>query len=69
MVQDPKDYAWSSYAFYAYGRASELLTVNPLFETLGKTDEERQQAYREYLITPRSYEAIVDRFFEERVLV
>lgn len=69
MVENLRDYPWSSYAFYGHGEVQDLLTPNPLYETMGATEKERQQAYREYLETPRPYERVVDRFFDERILI
>jgi hypothetical protein len=33
------------------------------------TEKERQRHYRDYVQTLRPYESIVDRYFEERVLL
>ncbi|PIQ82325.1 MAG: transposase, partial [Candidatus Omnitrophica bacterium CG11_big_fil_rev_8_21_14_0_20_64_10] len=43
----PDDATWSSYAYYAYGCDDPLITTAPSYETLGKTSEERQRAYRD----------------------
>lgn len=69
MVRGPGDYRWSSYSFYAFGKADEIVTSDPLYETLGLAKEDRQKSYREYVEPPRPYEIILDRYFEERVLV
>jgi len=45
-VPHPKDYRWSSYHFYAYGKIDPLLTPAPPYLAMGNTDQERQQAYR-----------------------
>jgi putative transposase len=47
MVDDPADYTWSSYQCNALGRQSELLTPHSLYQGLGKSNAERQSAYRE----------------------
>ncbi len=49
MVDHPRDYEYSSYAFYAEGRPDPLLTAPPSYLELGDTAEERQQVYREYV--------------------
>ncbi len=49
MVSHPSKYKWSSYHFYAFGKAvhqSEHFTPPPAYLALGKTAEERQKMYR-----------------------
>jgi len=48
MVKNPKDYLWSSYNAYAYGKKNELIDTDPLYQELGKTESERQSSYRKY---------------------
>lgn len=69
IVKRPADYRWSSYRPYAMGIEDLLLTFDPCYLALGLTEKERQSQYREYVETPRAYETIIDRYFEERVLV
>ena len=45
-VSHPKDYRWSSYHFYAYGKKDPLLTPAPSYLGMGSNDQERQRAYR-----------------------
>jgi len=47
MVKHPRDYPWSSYSFYAYGKANPLIDPPESYLSLGKTPEERQKRYRE----------------------
>jgi REP-associated tyrosine transposase len=47
MVKHPSEYPWSSYACNALGKAEELVTPHAEYRRLGKTDEERQAAYRQ----------------------
>lgn len=47
MVAYPGDYAWSSYRCHAFGVSDKLIATHEQYERLGRTDEERQQAYRE----------------------
>lgn len=42
----PEESSWSSYAYYAYGQADTLITPAPSYIALGRTDKERQTAYR-----------------------
>ena len=47
LVQDPKNYPWSSYRAYAEGDDNLVLAPHPLYEVLGATPSEHQQQYRE----------------------
>jgi putative transposase len=47
MVAHPAQYRWSSYRFHAEGIPDKLLTTHEQYERLGRTADERQQAYRE----------------------
>ena len=46
MVVRPQDYRWNSYHPNGLGKASPLLTRQGEYRRLGKTDEERREAYR-----------------------
>lgn len=46
-VGHPKDYKWSSYHYYAYGKEDPLITPAPSYLALGDTQESRQRAYCE----------------------
>lgn len=37
MVKDPSLYYWSSYNFYAKGKADDIITTNPLYKEMGKS--------------------------------
>jgi putative transposase len=47
MVTLPEEYVWSSYSVNALGKDSSLLTPHSEYLRLGKTTEERRQAYCE----------------------
>jgi putative transposase len=47
MVAHPSGYLWSSYAYNALGQPNALVTPQIEYLRLGKTDEERQAAYRQ----------------------
>ena len=51
MVIHPGDHRWSSYRFHAHGAPDKLLSTHEQYERLGRTAEERQQAYRELFRT------------------
>jgi putative transposase len=46
MVDAPEQYPWSSYRTHAYGERCDWLTPHWLYMSLGRTDAERQAAYR-----------------------
>lgn len=46
MVAHPRDYPWSSYRWHAEGKSNELVTDHALYLALGRSDAERQAAYR-----------------------
>jgi putative transposase len=49
MVDDPKDYKWSSYRWYAYGADNLVLDKQPAYQGLGRNAGERQQKYRGFV--------------------
>ena len=61
MVKDLKDYPWSSYLAYAYGRHDSLLDEDPYYSQLGSTPADRQLAYREFVSLGSPYAPILAR--------
>ena len=61
MVKDLLEYRWSSFVHYGYGCADRFLTVNPLYHDLGRSEKERQESYRDYVLTERPYEEFIDQ--------
>jgi len=49
MVEDPKDYTWSSYRAYAYGRRDVFLDKHPVYLPLSEEEGERRKKYREFV--------------------
>ena len=49
MVAHPADYPWSSYRANALGKADGLLSPHGLYRSLGPTEPERLQVYRELI--------------------
>ncbi|HBF12075.1 MAG TPA: transposase [Deltaproteobacteria bacterium] len=47
MTEHPKDYAWTSFHYYAYGKEDPLITPAPSYLALGFNSKERQNAYLE----------------------
>jgi putative transposase len=46
MVSTPDAYRWSSYRAHALGERAEWLVPHPVYMALGRTDRERETAYR-----------------------
>ena len=46
MVRAPGDYSYSSYCHNANGKPDELVSRHPVYQSLAKTPEQRQTAYR-----------------------
>jgi putative transposase len=46
MVDDPAHYRWTSYRANGLGAADSRVTPHPLYQSLGRSDKERQTAYR-----------------------
>ena len=61
MVEHPSMYYWSSYSYYAKGKRDDIITPNPLYETLGGSEVDRQSAYKDYVNQARPYENLVDK--------
>jgi putative transposase len=46
IVDQPREWPWCGYRFYAEGEPSEILTPHPSYELLGSNNEERRIAYK-----------------------
>jgi putative transposase len=49
VVNDPRDYVWSSYRRNAWGEVEALLIEHPEYTQLGDSAESRRAAYRELM--------------------
>lgn len=58
-VPHPRRNTWSSYRYYAYGKADPLITPSPSYLALGRNPPERRREYR----------AIVEALMEHRRLM
>jgi putative transposase len=47
IVKDPKDYKWSSYKAYAYGKNGSIVDEHTIYKELSKRETERRKEYRE----------------------
>ena len=63
IVKDLSQYKWSSYLFYAYGKKNDIITENPLYDGLGTDIMAKRKAYKDYVLTARVYEEIIDTKF------
>ena len=61
LVQDPKDWEFSSYRTYAYGLKDDLVSLSVAYEALANQEVERQRFYREHVESTRPYEDVIDR--------
>ena len=49
LVRDPKDYRWSSYLAYAYGKKDSLVDEHPIYQELSRDGLERRKRYRGFV--------------------
>ena len=49
VVADPKDYRWSSYHVYAYGKQDTIVDEHPIYNDLSNDETERRGKYREFV--------------------
>ncbi len=57
-VKHPKEYQWSSYGYYAYGKKDPLITPAPAYLGLANTNEARQKIYRKLIASIMEEEGI-----------
>lgn len=65
IADTPDAYYWSSYHFYAKGRADVIITSDPLYQALSAIEAERRRMYVEYVSTSRPYEGLLDEKISE----
>ncbi len=49
IVEDPKDYRWSSYNMYAYGRGDRITDEHPIYTSLSDKEMVRRKRYRDFV--------------------
>ena len=49
IVEDPREYKWSSYNIYAYGRKDSITDKHSIYKELSKDESERRKKYREFI--------------------
>ncbi len=67
ICNDPKDYSWSSYLFYAVGKEDRLIEkLNPCFSDLASNPSDRQRMFRDFIRKEGPYDLIIDRVLKIR---
>lgn len=49
IVKAPRDYRWSSYRAYAYGKRDSLVDEHPIYHELSEDEPNRRKRYREFV--------------------
>lgn len=49
VVEDPKDYRWSSYNVYAFDKKDTIVDEHPIYTNLSGDGTERRKKYREFV--------------------
>ncbi|MEW6216017.1 MAG: transposase [Nitrospirota bacterium] len=49
IIEDPKEYKWSSYNTYAYGRKDSLVDEHSIYKELSRNKTQRRKKYREFI--------------------
>ncbi|MBI3291694.1 MAG: transposase [Elusimicrobia bacterium] len=60
LVEEAAEYPYSSAKFYVTGTKDPLLTPNPYYAQMEKTEGERRQRYREFLSFDEPYAQMLD---------
>lgn len=64
IVSELSKYRWSSYLLYAQGAQNDIVKLlDPLYSDLAGTEEERREAYVNYVSQGRPYEDALDKEF------
>jgi putative transposase len=50
LAKDPKDYRWSSYNSYAYGRGDLVVDEHPIYQELSRGEIDRRMRYRKFVM-------------------
>ena len=56
LASRPDEYEYSSYAYYAFGRDSDILTTSPSYSALAEDKFTRQKLYSDYVTSFRPQE-------------
>jgi putative transposase len=61
LATEPQDWPYSSYRAYALGELQSFLTSSAFYESLSLNPVKRQEVYRDYVESSRSYEESLDK--------
>jgi putative transposase len=50
VVRDPREYRWSSYNIYAYGKRDLVADEHPIYRELSRDESGRRKRYREFVL-------------------
>lgn len=65
IVQDLKDYPWSSYRYYAFGESDDLVDEDSYYSSLGHEREKRQLNYQDFMKLNGPYDKLTDQTLME----
>ena len=60
MVQNAEEYPYSSAGYYVKGKRDPLVTENIYYQSLGKTLEDRQKRYKDFLSIDEPYAELIN---------
>jgi len=66
LVDDLREYPWSSYSYYAYGMRDDLVDEDPYYAQIGSNGQGRQRAYRDFVKISGPYEGLLDEVLLKR---
>jgi putative transposase len=49
IVRDPREYPWSSYKVYAYGKRDQIVDEHAIYEQPSRDESERRENYKEFV--------------------
>ena len=65
--RDPSEDLWSSFRYYAHGEPNSILTENPLYQSMGRTNEQRRENYRAYVLEGLKERRGEERYFRQKI--
>ena len=65
IVEDPAEYAFSSYARYAFSKTDKLIITSPAYLDMAKTEASRNFHYRRYVTETREYEKLIGKWMSK----
>ena len=68
IIEDPKEYRWSSYGVYGYGKKDGLVDEHPIYLNLSEEEGERRKRYREFVRGMLKDKAAMKGEMEKRIV-